>query len=88
MTIPHEYYVAIAITCTNGLLGFIAWGLRQTYKLVRGFVLQHEQMYEDLKQTMMVVDMHTEVAVKSGWAKTLGLNIPRLDRRAELRKSE
>lgn len=84
--VPQEYWNAIGITLTNALLGLIGYGLRQTYKLIRTFVTQHEQMYDDLKQTMLVVDMHTEAVVKAGWAKSLNMNIPRLDRRSELRK--
>lgn len=87
MTIPHDYWAAIAITMTNGLLGLIGYGLRMTYKLIQTFVLQHEEMYEDVKEIMMVVDQHTEAIVKSGWAKNIGLNIPRLERRSEQRKN-
>lgn len=69
----------ILVAICGALLTAIGWGLRKVYHSSMGFLRRVDGYDERIEDTANVVDVHSDVLVRAGWAK--GVELPRLGKK-------
>lgn len=69
----------ILVAICGGLLTVIGWGLRKMYHGTTAFLRRVEGYDERIEDTAFVVDAHSDVLKKAGWAR--GVPLPRVSRK-------
>lgn len=69
----------ILVAICSGLLGLIGWGLRKMYHASMGFLRRVDGYDERIEDTASVVDVHSDVLKKAGWAR--GIEMKRVSRK-------
>lgn len=70
MTIDPVIHVGdILVAICGGLLTVIGWGLRKMYHGTMGFLRRVDGYDDRIEETANVVDVHTDVLQRAGWAK-------------------
>lgn len=69
----------ILVAICGGLLTMIGWGLRKMYHGTAAFLRKVDGYDERIEDTAHVVDVHSDVLKKAGWAR--GVALPRVSQK-------
>lgn len=69
----------ILVAVCTGLLTLIGWGLRKMYHGTTAFLRRVDGYDERIEDTASVVDVHSDVLQRAGWAK--GVTLQRVSKK-------